>query len=268
MPILQLVTDGDLMTGPEVKALQEALLAKGFPPGDIDGIFGHGTDAALQAFQHSEGLLVDGKAGPRTLAALDLAPSAELPSVVAQITPLVVSRMLPYAPLGNIKANLGPLLEALTHFGIADRVMVLMALATIAAESGLFLPVDEGISRFNTSPNGHSFDLYDKRKILGNQGEPDGARFKGRGFIQLTGRYNYASYGQRLGIDLLNDPEQANQPYTAGLILACFLKDKERVIKEAIQARDFKTARKAVNGGIFGLDHFQTAYEAGEKLIK
>ena len=49
------------------------------------------------------------------------------------------------------------------------------------------------------SRRGAPFALYDDR--LGNQ-PGDGARFKGRGFVQLTGRYNYAKYGPVVGVDL------------------------------------------------------------------
>ena len=58
-------------TGPDVKQLQEQLQARGFSPGNIDGTFGGGTEAALIAFQKSEGLLADGVAGPKTLIKLE-----------------------------------------------------------------------------------------------------------------------------------------------------------------------------------------------------
>ena len=57
-------------SGPAVKKLQQQLKDKGFDPGHIDGAFGPGTEAALIAFQKSEGLAADGIAGPRTLAKL------------------------------------------------------------------------------------------------------------------------------------------------------------------------------------------------------
>ena len=65
-------------SGPEVTKLQQRLKEKGFDPGVIDGKFGPGTEAALIAFQKSEGLAADGIAGPRTLAELagEAAPPA------------------------------------------------------------------------------------------------------------------------------------------------------------------------------------------------
>ncbi|ATE62829.1 peptidoglycan-binding protein [Thauera sinica] len=260
--------DGELMQGDDVKALQQALADRGFSPGRIDSVFGAATDAAVRAFQRSEGdLLVDGQAGPRTRARLGLARDAALPSVADEVTPLIVARMLPDAPIDNIKANLGSVLDGLRHFGLTDKTMVLMALATIAAETAGFEPLDEFRSRFNTSPGGHPFDLYDNRRDLGNRGAPDGARYKGRGYIQLTGRSNYGVIGATIGVDLEGHPDRANEAATAGLILACYLKDRELKIKSAIIERDFARARRQVNGGTHGLGNFQTAYLRGEKLI-
>ena len=56
------------MRGDEVRQLQQKLKDAGFNPGAIDGHFGKATEAALRAFQASEGLLVDGIAGRQTLA--------------------------------------------------------------------------------------------------------------------------------------------------------------------------------------------------------
>jgi len=85
--------------------------------------------------------------------------------------------------------------------------MILMALATIAAEAGDFdITVREYVSRYNTTDNaragGHYFDMYDSRAELGNEGEPDGCKYRGGGAIQLTGRYNYRAVGKELGLPL------------------------------------------------------------------
>ena len=53
---------------------------------------------------------------------------------------------------------------------------------------------------------------YEGRKDLGNTQSGDGVRYKGRGFIQLTGRANFRSAGSDLGIDLENNPDLAEQP--------------------------------------------------------
>jgi RNA polymerase sigma factor (sigma-70 family) len=105
------------------------------------------------------------------------------------------------------------------------------ALGTVRAETESFLPISEGQSRFNTSPSGHPFDLYDNRKDLGNNGAPDGAAFCGRGFVQLTGRSNYTQYSVEIGQDLVANPALANDPVIASQLLARFLKDKENAIR-------------------------------------
>lgn len=259
-------------TGNEVKALQKRLLEVGFNPGEQDGEYGGGTEAAVRAFQLSKGLLADGIAGRRTLAALNV-PEIPIepghPLSIAEVTVERVSHMFPDAPIGNIKKHLPPVLDELTASDLADKPMVLMALATIRAETAGFEPINEFRSKFNTSPSGHPFDLYDNREDLGNTGNPDGERFKGRGFIQLTGRHNYKVIGEKIGLGnkLIETPDLANDSEIAARILAAFLKDKELRIKKELLEGDLRAARKLVNGGSHGIDRFTEAYNIGEREI-
>jgi len=256
------------MKGDEVKKLQRKLLQNGFNPGEIDGIFGNGTQAAVMAFQRSEGLLCDGIVGARTRGLLFRGKIGVLEDVTQtkQLGLVEVSGMFPHTPIGNIKRNLPFVLAAMRRAKLHDRLMVLVALATIRAETESFEPVAEGISRYNSSPAGHPFDLYDSRKDLGNQGAPDGLTFRGRGYVQLTGRYNYQKYGKRIGKPLLKNPELASDPEIAAALLAAFLGDRERQIKEAVLDGDFAGARRMVNGGSHGLDRFVEAYKIGIQL--
>jgi peptidoglycan L-alanyl-D-glutamate endopeptidase CwlK len=255
-------------TGPEVAELQTELKTRGFSPGSIDGRFGPGTEAAVLAFQRSESLLADGIAGARTLQALGF---EELPAPLdtSVITIDVASRLFPSTPLDLLKTNLPIVLSALTQSGIGTTEMALMALATVRVETGTLKPMSEIVSRFNTSPGGHPFDLYDNRKDLGNEGQPDGERYKGRGFVQLTGRANYTRYSEMLGLgtQLIDEPDMANEPNIAARLLAHFLKDRERHIKEALIARNFAGARRLVNGGTHGLSQFTNCYALGERLV-
>jgi putative chitinase len=256
-------------SGPEVITLQTKLKECGFSPGAIDGNFGPGTEAAVLAFQKSQGLLADGVVGSATAAALGFA-AADVPAPpgMPNVTLTIVAKMFPFTPLDNINKNLPSVLAALQAAGLTDVPIVLATLATIRAETEGFVPIAEGISRFNTSPGGHPFDLYDHRTDLGNQGPPDGSSFKGRGYVQLTGRVNYAKFGPLVGVTNLTDsPDQASDPDVAARILAAFITSRRIRIKQALLASDLASARRQVNGGSNGLDRFSEAYKIGMHLL-
>lgn len=272
MPSLQQGDKGDA-----VARLQALLCLAGFDAKPIDGDFGGGTAEAVRACQSAKGLPPSGIADDSVQTAVGMdKPDSTLVDdpVIGDLTVDDVVRMFPAAtPRSNIERHLPVVLRALAEAALDDRVMVLMALATIRAETAGFEPIDEGRSKFNTSPGGAPFDLYDPGtrvgRNLGNTQPGDGARYKGRGFIQLTGRANYRTYGQRIGVgDLLKDePELANEPQVAARLLAAFLKDKERGVKYAVLGRDLAKARKLVNGGSHGLDHFTETFKKGEQLL-
>lgn len=94
---------------------------------------------------------------------------------------------------------------------------------------------------------------YEGRKDLGNTVAGDGKRFMGRGFVQITGRRNYADWGRRLGLDLLNAPQLAEKPDIAariiveGMKLGTFTGNK-LADHITLQASDFTSARRIVNG--------------------
>ena len=66
---------------------------------------------------------------------------------------------------------------------------------------------------------------YEGRGDLGNTEPGDGVRFKGRGYVQITGRANYAEWSERLGVDLVGNPELAEDPDIAVKILVGGMKD-------------------------------------------
>lgn len=180
------------------------------------------------------------------------------------ITAELVSKVFPATPLANIREHLPDVLAALQDQN-CNRHLVLMALATIRAETESFLPVEEGKSRFNTSPGGNPFDLYDHRSSLGNLGLPDGFRFRGRGFVQLTGRANYYRIGRLMGLDLINKPDLAIE-FAAGILVRFILESKAKILA-ALDHSDLKSARRLVNGGANGFDRFQDAYRLASELI-
>lgn len=175
--------------------------------------------------------------------------------------------MFPGTPRSNIQANLPFVADGLRKCDLDDRDMLLMALGTIRAETASFKPIPEGESKYNTAPGGAPFGLYDGRKDLGNTEPGDGARFKGRGYVQLTGRANYTRIGNQIHVDLVHNPDLGCDGATAGLILAQFLKNNEAKIRAALADNDLKTARRLVNGGSLGLDAFTAAYNTGLKTL-
>ncbi len=94
---------------------------------------------------------------------------------------------------------------------------------------------------------------YENRPDLGNTQPGDGPRFRGRGYVQLTGRRNYEDWSNRLGIDLVNNPELASDPEIAAQILVIGMRDGTftgRRLDRYINASgtDFINARRVVNG--------------------
>ena len=205
--------------------------------------------------------------GPARIAGYFSTQFLAVSGYLSKVTPANVFPMFPGAPHSNIIANLPFVCDGLRACDLDDRPMLLMALGTIRAETAGFRPISEGVSKYNTSPGGHPFDLYDPptsiAASLGNTHKGDGATFKGRGFVQLTGRGNYSRIGAQIGKDLIGNPELCNDPATAGRILAQFLKNAESAIRSALKNNDLARARKLVNGGSHGLDAFEDAYATG-----
>lgn len=246
--------------GAAVAQLQARLNERGFNPGAVDGSFGPGTAAAVRAFQASVGLTPDGVIGLDTLAAL------EPPTPIASLTSHTVAYMFPVTPIANVQRNLPIVLAALRSADLGDKPMTLMGVATIRAETEDFVPISEQQSRFNTDLGGPPFGKDDGR--LGNTQPGDGARFRGRGFIQLTGRANYQKHGAAIGLgnQLIDQPDLANDPDIAAKLLASFLGDQEQAIRQALENDDLRTARRLVNGGSHGLEQFTDAYMVGDRL--
>ena len=196
------------------------------------------------------------------------ATAIDIPTLpFARVTPELVTHIFPQTPLAHIQANLPPILAALIAAGLTDTLMLLAALGTIRAEAESFQPLTERPSLLNTSPGGQPFDLYDHRVELGNQGPPDGARFCGRGFVQLTGRANYAHYGTCTDLPLVSNPDLAAQSGPAATLLARFLSDRQQHIRGALASGDLSRARRLVNGGSNGLDRFVSAVTLGTRLL-
>lgn len=98
--------------------------------------------------------------------------------------------------------------------------------------------------------------VYANRNGNGPSESGDGFRFRGRGYLQLTGRANYTVFGNRLGIDLVEKPELAEAPETAWLIAGSFLATRGRAGRLAFDWADrnnVEMVTRIVNGGTHGL---------------
>ena len=219
------------------------------------------TETALRGWQASVGLVADGIAGPRTLSALGISPPAKLDVAVDTAT---VSKLFPFTRTSSIAANLPYITAALAAFGLTSKDMVCATLGTIRAETEGFVPIAELPSHFNTLPGQAAFSAYEYK--LGNKISGDGARYRGRGYVQLTGRSNYTKYATILGIPLADNPDSACAPEVAACLLAAYLNENEVKLKAALAKNDLKAARKVVNGGSHGLDQFSKTYNAGQEV--
>ena len=93
---------------------------------------------------------------------------------------------------------------------------------------------------------------YAGRLGNGSAGSGDGWRYRGRGLIQITGRANYAQSGAELGLDLINKPEQLEQPCLAALSAAEWW--HRHGCNSLADTGDMAAVTRRVNGGLTGLD--------------
>jgi putative chitinase len=147
----------------------------------------------------------------------------------------------------------GPVLQAtLTEYAMNTDIRAAHFLAQTCHES----------AGFRTAEEFASGSAYEGRKDLGNTQPGDGPRYKGRGLIQLTGRANYAEYGEALGLDLVGHPETAADPVIS-LRIACEFW-KRRGLNQVADRDDIETITRRINGGLNGLDD-RKAYLAKAK---
>jgi len=151
--------------------------------------------------------------------------------------------------------------EALEAEGMDDVPNRIAVLATMVTEVGPGLrPINEygGPSYFT--------QMYEGRSDLGNTRPGDGARFHGRGYIQLTGRANYRSYGERLGMPLEERPDMALEPEVGARVLAEYFKD--RGIDDDARRGEWDDVRRKVNGGYNGWSTYRKVVSSLEKASR
>lgn len=251
--------------------LQRRLLELGHYKGALDGTDGPKTKAAVEAFQRSAGLKVDGIAGPKTLAALF--PIAEADTVEVApgptiLTAAIIRKVCPSAR-ADLVAEIAGAGARLAAAGITTKLRAAHFLSQIATETGGLRAIEENLNysaarlvkvwpkRFPTlaaarpyanNPEALANHVYGSR--LGNTQPGDGWRYRGGGMMQTTGRSNYRSAGHE------KDPEALRQP---GPALDAALHYWSTNGCNALADRDDVTALRArINGGANGLPETRT----------
>ena len=281
-------------SGPDVQDLQQKLKGLGFDPNGVDGNFGPGTKAAVIAFQQSKGLQADGIAGPATLAALQAASSstttaggavsddASTGSGATTATSPGAAAATATAPGLNLAGLAGKVPDAViaqipetaAKFGITTNLRLAHFLAQCALESANFTAVVENlnysaqrllqifpkyfrnadVNAYARNPQKIGSRVYANRMGNGDEPSGDGFKYRGRGYIQLTGKNNYQAFSGFIGEDCVANPDLVATTYP--LASAAFFFDSNNIWAICDRGADDATVTsvtKRVNGGTHGL---------------
>jgi hypothetical protein len=184
------------------------------------------------------------------------------------------------SPIANTQRYWPEIITELSARGANKLAFQMAIISTIGVESGNFVPISERGSEkyFRTM-----YDIEGSRpKValeLGNTEPGDGVRFHGRGFIQITGRHNYTAYGKALHLDLVGNPDLANDASAAVLILVKYCLDHGIDVwaDRAFRTDDDQTypeemclikIRKLVNGGTRHYDKFRKIWMALKAIVR
>ena len=130
-----------------------------------------------------------------------------------------------------------------------------MFLGQVAHESGGFRYSEELASGA----------AYEWRRDLGNIYAGDGRRYKGRGFIQLTGRANYREAGRALGLDLINNPALAATDLNAARVAAWYWDSRE--LNSPADQGNFLEVTRRINGGTNGYWDRMRYYNRAQEVL-
>lgn len=268
-------------SGPDVLAIQQRLKDLGFDPNGVDGNFGPGTEAAVRAFQQANGLGVDGKVGPNTSAALQAgsAGGGEVSSSTADTGGAGTAADADGLNLAGLSGKapdfvIAQIPATAAEFGITSNLRLAHFLAQCALESTGFTATVENLNYSagripqvfpkyfkNVNPAGYAHNpqklgsrVYANRMGNGDEASGDGFKFRGRGYIQLTGKNNYTSFSTFVGEDCVANPDLVATQYPLASAAFYFNSNKIWAICDKGASDSVVTqVTKAVNGGTHGL---------------
>jgi putative chitinase len=142
-----------------------------------------------------------------------------------------------------------------TKFGIDTPLRQQHFLAQCAHES----------DHFQTTREYASGKAYEGRRDLGNTRKGDGERYRGRGLIQLTGRFNYEAASKALGEPYVEEPNLV-ELFPAAAIVSGWFWAKNDINKHA-DRDDVRAVTKVVNGGLNGLDSRVAALKSAKSAF-
>lgn len=260
--------------GEEVKRVQNFLGIK-----SADGIFGKDTELAVIEWQRKNGLKDDGIIGPKTLS---LMFDKQNETTVTEEKSNPFDKLNGHVPLGVLQE----LSDIYEKFSITNTLRVAHFLSQCAHESSGFKSVYENL---NYSPSGlkrvfskyfpgslnesyaHKPEkiasrVYGNRMGNGDENTGDGYRYRGRGYIQLTGKSNYARFARFIGEDVVSNPDLVATKYPLASAAFFFNSNGIWTICDRGASDDVVTAvTKRVNGGTIGLPdrikHFREYYD-------
>lgn len=178
------------------------------------------------------------------------------------ITAQQLKAICPTATMSNINRALKPLNDTLVKFNINTPLRIAHFIAQVAHESGAFQYLKEIAS-------GAAYDTGRLAARLGNtpEADGDGQKYKGRGYIQLTGTSNNRLFDEFTGRkhDLMNHPERLEQPDLAMLAAGWYWSRND--LNNLADRDDLLSITKRINGGTNGLEDRRNYLKNAKKVL-